>query len=379
MKIVFASLPAYGHLCPLLPLAQACHAAGHDVVVATGPPFLEQLPVPTTTGFPASSTIDGLIAETRVRHPEATGMQLSMAMFADVAAEQALAAMLTVGEQFRPDLVVFEGMNSGAGVAASALGVPAVAFAIGRSPSVLGLLHPETVGYHQSAWLDRGGTPPSGPLLAAALLDPSPPSMHRDGAGLDVPTIPIRSVAYRDPGTPVPDWLLAPPERPRVYVTLGTVSFGAVEVLRRALDDLAELDVDVLVSVGPEGDPSALGERGERVHAERFVPQSEVLPLVDLVVHHGGTGTVLGALEAGRPQLLLPQGADQFVNAELVPAVGAGRALANDAQAPGAIGEQVAAMLGDSAEAATARRISAEIAAMPAPEEVVADLVALAR
>jgi aminopeptidase N len=44
-----ASLPAYGHLYPLLPLAQACQAAGHDVVVATGPPFLDRLPVPTTT------------------------------------------------------------------------------------------------------------------------------------------------------------------------------------------------------------------------------------------------------------------------------------------------------------------------------------------
>ena len=38
-----------------------------------------------------------------------------------------------------------------------------------------------------------------------------------------------------------------------------------------------------------------------------FVAQSEVLPLVDLIVHHLGTGTVLGELEAGLPQLLLPQ------------------------------------------------------------------------
>jgi UDP:flavonoid glycosyltransferase YjiC (YdhE family) len=43
------------------------------------------------------------------------------------------------------------------------------------------------------------------------------------------------------------------------------------------------------------------------VHIERFVAQSEVLPLVDLIVHHGGTGTVLGALQAGLPQLLLPK------------------------------------------------------------------------
>ncbi len=102
----------------------------------------------------------------------------------------------------------------------------------------------------------------------------------------------------RRPSATTAGWLSAPRQRPRVYVTLGTVSFGAVEVLRRALIDLSSLDVDVLVTVGPDGDPAALGELadlGERVHVERFVAQSAVLDLVDLVVHHGGTGTVLGA------------------------------------------------------------------------------------
>lgn len=375
---MFASLPAYGHLYPMMPLALACQEAGHEIVVATGPPFLDHLPLPSVPGQPAA-TFDELIAETRRRHPEATGVDLSLALFADVAAEQVAPTLVAAAERFRPDLVVYEGMNTGAGVAASVLGVPAAAFAIGLAPFVYGLLHPATVTFHQQAWRERGLTPPAGPLLAAALVSPVPPSLVRDGPGLDAPRVSIRSVGYSDPGAAVPAWLRGPRERPRIYVTLGTVSFGAVEVLRRTLDDLAGLDVDVLVSVGPDGDPSALGEVGERVRTERFVAQPQVLPQVDLVVHHGGTGTVLGALEAGRPQLLLPQGADQFVNAELIPAVGAGRALLNDDQTPGAIAEQVVAMLGDSAEAATARRVQAEIAAMPAPDQVVADLVALVR
>ena len=304
-------------------------------------------------------------------------MDLSLALFADVAAESVVPVLLAAAEQFRPDLIVYEGMNAGAGVAASVLDLPAAAFAIGLAPFVYGVLHPATVAHQQQAWRARGLTPPDGPLLASALVSPVPPSLVRDASGLDAPRVPIRSVAYSDPGSVAPEWLQGPRERPRVYVTLGTVSFGAVEVLRRTLDDLTELDVDVLVSVGPDGDPDALGEVGERVRTERFVAQAAVLPRVDLVVHHGGTGTVLGSLEAGRPQLLLPQGADQFLNAELIPAVGAGRALPNEAQTPGAIAEQVVAMLGDSAEAATARRVQAEIAAMPAPDQVVADLVAL--
>jgi UDP:flavonoid glycosyltransferase YjiC (YdhE family) len=135
----------------------------------------------------------------------------------------------------------------------------------------------------------------------------------------------------------------------------------------------------VLVAVGPDGDPSLLGEVSDRVHVERFVDQARVLPLVDAVVHHGGTGTVLGALAAGRPQLLLPQGADQFVNGDLLVKVGAGRVLTNDAQSPGAIGEAVAALLRtDSPERAGAARIQDEIAAAPSPADVVADLERLA-
>jgi UDP:flavonoid glycosyltransferase YjiC (YdhE family) len=117
-------------------------------------------------------------------------------------------------------------------------------------------------------------------------------------------------------------WLSESHTRPRVYLTLGTVSFGAVEVLSRAVAEIAALDVDVLVTVGPEGQPAALGDVPDKVYVERFVAQSAVLPLVDLIVDHGGTGTVLSALEVGLPQLLMPQGADQLLNAEILTAAG---------------------------------------------------------
>jgi UDP:flavonoid glycosyltransferase YjiC (YdhE family) len=176
----------------------------------------------------------------------------------------------------------------------------------------------------------------------------------------------------------VPAWLTATRTRPRVYFTLGTVSFGAVEVLNRAIPEIAALDVDLLVTVGPEGEPASLGEVPVNVHVERFVAQSAVLPLIDLIVHHGGTGTVLSALEVGLPQLLLPQGADQFFNAEILTAAGAARALPNDAQQAGAIGEAVQELLGDGPERQVATRLRDEIAAMPSPAEVVPALVKLA-
>ena len=378
MKIMFASLGAYGHVYPMMPLALACADAGHEVIIATGKPFLDRLPLPTVAGYPVTLEIDWAFQEATRRHPDLHGAKLSMAMFADVTADYVAPTMIEQCERIRPDLVIFEGMDTGAGVAASVLGIPAATYAIGLMSSVYAMLHPATIGYQRDVWLQRDRIPPeANGLLAAALINPAPPALQGpDGTG--TPSIPIRSVAYNESSAAVPAWLSAERTRPRVYLTLGTVAFGAVEVLNRAIAEIAPHNVDILVTVGPKGEPAALGEVPDNVHIERFVAQSEVLPLVDLVVHHGGTGTVLGALEMGLPQLLLPQGADQFINAEILGAVGLARALTNDAQQPGAISEAVQVLLGDSTERQAAARVRDEIAAMPSPADVVPALVELA-
>jgi UDP:flavonoid glycosyltransferase YjiC (YdhE family) len=102
-----------------------------------------------------------------------------------------------------------------------------------------------------------------------------------------------------------------------------------------------------------------------------------VLPKADVFVHHGGTGSVLGALAAGLPQVILPQGADQFLNADTLAGMGAARVVQNDDLRPGAIGDATSALLGDPPERRAAARIAAEIAALPAPAEVVPRLVDL--
>jgi UDP:flavonoid glycosyltransferase YjiC (YdhE family) len=91
-------------------------------------------------------------------------------------------------------------------------------------------------------------------------------------------------------------------------------------------------------------------------------------------VHHGGTGTVLGAAAAGVPQLILPQGADQFLNADLVTRAGIGRALRADEQVGGAITDAVRVLLDAGPPRQRAAQLRAEIAGMPAPEAIVPQL-----
>ncbi len=381
MRIVFAAIPAYGHLYPLLPLATACAAAGHEVTVAAGAPFLDRLPLPTVPGMPTGIELDAVIDETRRRHPDAHGHELSVAMFADTTAELVSGLLDRTLDELRPDVVVFEAMNVGAALAADVHGVPAVGFAIGLAPFAVDMIHEAARVLRAEFWTSRGRAVPAGRgPIAAAVIDPTPPSLVGAVGPPPAPIarLPIRSVAYDEGTADGPAWLAGRRDRPAVYLTLGTVSFGAVEVIRRAVDQIAGLDVDLLVAVGPEGDPAALGAVPGNVHVERFVPQSRVLERVEVIVHHGGTGTVLGALAAGVPQLILPQGADQFVNGDMITAAGAGRALLNDDQGDGAITEAVAAMLGACPERGRTAELRVEIAAMPAPEQVVPELERLA-
>lgn len=355
MKIVFASLPAYGHLYPMLPLAQACAAVGHDVTVATDEPFLGALPVPTARGIAEGLTLHDIEQETFRNHPELQpGPEFATYMFGETTVAHVAPVLTELFERVRPDLVIHEVTDIGAAVAASAHGVRAIAFG-------LGLWNPPVANFYAVAGAD--------PTLPGGYLDPMPTSVQNP-VPLPAARIPIRSVAWAPP-SPLPVWL-GRSARHTAYVTLGTVAFGAVEVLRGAVLETAAHDVDVLVAVGPAGDPALLGDLPSNVHVEKFVPQNEVLTQVDLVVHHGGAGTMLGALAAGLPQLILPQGADQPFNAAAVVRAGAGRALAADEQTPGAIGAAVGALLSEGPEHLAAKRIAEEIAAMPAPEDVAA-------
>ena len=119
---------------------------------------------------------------------------------------------------------------------------------------------------------------------------------------------------------------------------------------------------------------AALGTLPAYVHVEPFVDQAALIPVADLVVHHGGSGTVLAALAHGTPQVLLPEGADQFHNADLVAAAGLAPVLEPAQATPDAVAALAIATLAERRPVLDAVR--AEIAGLPHPADVVEPLLA---
>jgi UDP:flavonoid glycosyltransferase YjiC (YdhE family) len=209
-------------------------------------------------------------------------------------------------------------------------------------------------------------------------VDPCPPGLQTPELG-DMDIWPVRpSMGQVGPDDRLPRPFLELPARPLVYVTLGTV-FNDPELVRSVLDAIQDLPISIAVTTGPGTDPAVLGPRPANVAAAPFVPQALVLPLASAVVSHTGSGTMLGALASGLPQVCLPRGADQFANADRLRSVGAGVALLPDDVTPEKLRAAVTSVLDDPAYARAAGGMKAEIAAMPSAAEVLDGLVDLAR
>jgi MGT family glycosyltransferase len=109
-----------------------------------------------------------------------------------------------------------------------------------------------------------------------------------------------------------------------VYLSLGSLGSADVELMRKLIAELAEAPYRVVVSMGPQ---HAELELAENMAGEEFLPQTEVLPKVDLVITHGGNNTVTECLHFGKPMVVLPIFWDQHDNAQRIAETGLGARL----------------------------------------------------
>jgi UDP:flavonoid glycosyltransferase YjiC (YdhE family) len=370
-----------GHVQSLVPLARALRETGNEVlwaVPADGVAEIERRGLAATAVAPVLPIGPALVRdrfpELRELSPEEAPAVMFGKLFGAIAAPAMLGGLRALAGKWQPDVIVCDAAEFAGHIVAAELGIPSVTKGFGpllpeRRVAAAG---DEVAGL----WAARGLAPrPYGGCYETLYLDPYPPSL----GPRDVPHVPLRRSIRPDgdyDAVAASDVVLPAGDEPLFYVTLGTM-FNELGPLKTVLDAVSVLSVRALITVGPGGDADALGPTSPRVRVERYVPQDVVLPHCTGVVSHGGSGTALGALAVGLPQLCLPQGADQFLNAAAIESSGAGLSLSPSEVTAETVREHLEQLVRDARYAIAAQQIADEIDAMPTPSDAartIADL-----
>lgn len=379
MRVLFVTVPAAGHIFPLVPLAWALRADGHEVLVASwtgadkvadsGLQWVDVAPglnmYAETFGRGGQSPAGAKLPDEFRRFLTTDGRdrEAFTALFShvnDLVADRMVAA----ARDFRPDLVVHEFMSHSGLVAAAALGVPAVQYGIGFQPT--GAMTAAALPHLAATFARHGAEPPA----TVDIIHNVPASMAIGDHG----RWPVRPVPNSG-GAALPDWLARPADRPRVAVTLGTVSpsMGGLDRLKRTMAAAAGVDAEFVVAMGGF-DIGQLGDLPPNVRGEDWLPWDALIRTCTAVIHHGGASVVMSGLYAGLPHLVLPDGADRDLNAAVLRDRGVGLvATPEDIDS-----DLLRRLVTDDKLRSAAADARAEVAAMPSPAAMVDELVRLA-
>ncbi|MGC4864934.1 nucleotide disphospho-sugar-binding domain-containing protein [Micromonospora sp. DT53] len=406
MRVLFASFTQRTHLYPMIPLAWAFRAAGHEVRVAAQPGLTGAIVGAGLSAVEVAAGYDPLAELLKVRDepgrrpgdigslsagladlpPEEVRRQRD-ARFAPLVrlAELMAADLFPFAERWSPQLVVTDPLAFAAPLISATLGIPLVRHIWG--PDVTGG-HPlqgrATPGDVHRQWptglvdlFDRYDVEVRDDYPMHT-VDPWPTSLQLPG----VPNrLAERAVPYNGSAAgAVPGWILEDPGRPRVCVTWGTTAAmlaGGNTLLPGVVAALGELDVEAVVAAG-RADLDRIGDVPDNVRITENLPLSLLLPSCAAIVNQSGPGTVLTAAAYGVPQVLMPATADTPLIAANFGTTGAGVVLDPGQADADAIRSAVTAALTDASIRIAARKVQDEIAATPTPADLVHTLERLA-
>ncbi|HSH78942.1 MAG TPA: glycosyltransferase, partial [Herpetosiphonaceae bacterium] len=338
LRVLFVTAPGLAHWHPLVPVAQALQAAGHEVAVACSPQFAA---VVEASGFQAlTGELDMGFAEQQPLfrrwwdgQPYTEQSSPPYWLLQNMYLASSFAAHLyAIARAWSADVIVHDAWQSGVvSIPADLLGIPYV--------SCGGLCSRSEEEWREltrilSVWRRMCGVPddregarifPNGALVTM------PMSYVVPGTHVPQSAVFIRPGLFdSSEGKHLPAWLATDPPRPLVAMTLGSVyAWPRGSVFQLVLEALAHEPITLVLVTGKNFETATLGPQPANVHIEQYVPFSQLFPRCDLVIGHGGWSTVLTALGCGVPQLVLPveMEEDHHGNAERVVAMGAGRAI----------------------------------------------------
>jgi MGT family glycosyltransferase len=367
VRALFTFVGGRGHFEPLAPIARAAEAAGHTVAFGCASSMLPEVAAAGFTVYALGPGASGAPERIGIRRVDREREDRHLRdRFARRAARYRAPRIIALCREWQPSVLVCDETDFGAIVAAERLGLPFATVLVIAAGS---FVRPEVVGEALNELRAEHGLPPDPELqmLSRYLVVSTAPRSYRH------PAYPLPDTAHvfrpsvlGAAEKPPPAWSSALPGAATVYFTLGTIfPLESGDLLARALMGLRELPINVIATVGRDIDPEELGPQPVNVHIERYVPQSSVLPYCTMVVSHGGSGSVIGALAHGLPSVLIPIGADQPLNAERCADLGVAEVLDAVEATPETIRAAAVGVLEDPTYRRNAERLRDEIVALP--------------
>lgn len=346
-KIAIFSVPAFGHVNPILPIAAELVRRGHAVTI-----FNE-------AGFEAlsrSTGADFVAYHAALRHDDFArtlkdGDLVRWMQMIFLRTGPVLGGVVRHLRSNRPDVLVFDGVALWGEMAAAKLRLRSVSisttfiFEVFRDLDSLS----EWLGYMKSVaihlpgfvwgWLKMMlrtilGLPwrlPLAPrqgnrtlvLTSRAVHPPSPffenPKFAFLGCSIDPATRPEAFDFSRLDG------------RPLVYVSLGTLITDDSGFFDRCVEAFADFPGQVLLSTGKGADRSRLGALPANFIAAESVPQLRVLERTSVFLTAAGLNSMHESLWYGVPMVAVPRQFEQLRNAVSMSRAGAGIALTDEA------------------------------------------------
>ncbi|MDF3293381.1 glycosyltransferase [Streptomyces silvisoli] len=365
LKTLFVAAGSPATVFALAPLATAARNAGHEVFVAATE---DMMPVVVGAGLPGvavtGKTMRDYMFATRDGVPlvlptdTTTRLHFGGHGFGRLAADS-MAALRALGRAWRPDIVIGGTLSFAAGLLAAELGVPYVRHAWDMGEPVE---------------MDLGAEEELAPELARLGLERlpeprlwihiCPPRMLTPDAavGAVMRFVPTGRQRQLEP------WMYTAGDRPRICVTAGSrVSRDQdLDFLEGLVAEVGRLDVELVIAA-PEEAAAALTRPQVRAG---WLPLGTVLRTCDALVHSGGGQTALTAMQAGVPQLVVPNMPKLVSHSRRLSEFGAAITLLPGQDTCEAITAACHQLVSEPSYTQRSRELAADIAALPDPAEV---------
>jgi glycosyltransferase (activator-dependent family) len=411
MRVLFATYPEKTIFQPMVPLAWALRAAGHEVRFASQQSFAGEITDAGLTAVPigrhrtntwrrllemdpesTETEREGLPApyDAAVLDPENLSWETMRDSYRSMVSEghklnnfPLIAGLVEFALAWQPDLVIWEATTYAGAIAAEACGAAHArmlwsidVFGVTRERylRLMGENQDDPLGDWLAGYARKYGFDYSEDLVTGQYtIDPLPESLRMD-AGLSC--LPLRYVPYGGRAV-VPAWLQAPPERPRIALTLGTsateIFAGYAVSVQDLLAALSDVDVEVVATVA-EAEQHKLTTVPDNARIVSYVPLHALVPTCSAVINHAGPGTFLTTALHGVPQLTLPWDFDEPELARRAAEQGATLTIHASQVTGDTVRDHVCRLLDEPTFRRQAARLRDEMFAMPTPGELVAQL-----